>query len=143
MALSWTLSAVGVYRWVAQRPLFDTALFLILAGLFFHGLKWFTTPLRTPCFVNVPLFCCAPTLTLIAVLIAAGVLWQLYLYYTYAPQTRDGKIRADVVPLATDVSGKVDAVHIHDNQVVHKGAAAAQPGQSTAAQCAGSGRGRR
>ncbi|MGF2652075.1 biotin/lipoyl-binding protein [Serratia marcescens] len=62
-----------------------------------------------------------PALTLIAVLIAAGVLWQLYLYYTYAPQTRDGKIRADVVPLATDVSGKVDAVHIHDNQVVHKG----------------------
>ena len=44
MALSWTLSAVGVYRWVAQRPLFDTALFLILAGLFFHGLKWLTTP---------------------------------------------------------------------------------------------------
>ena len=62
-----------------------------------------------------------PALTLIAVLAALWVLWQLYLYYTYAPQTRDGKIRADVVPLATDVSGKVDTVHIHDNQVVHKG----------------------
>lgn len=62
-----------------------------------------------------------PVLTLVAVLAAVAVLWQLYLYYTYAPQTRDGKIRADVVPLATDVSGKVDSVHIHDNQVVHKG----------------------
>ncbi|MBW3731327.1 HlyD family secretion protein [Aeromonas dhakensis] len=60
-------------------------------------------------------------LTLTVALAAAIVLWQLYLYYTYAPQTRDGKIRADVVPLATDVSGSVEAVYIHDNQVVHKG----------------------
>ena len=111
----WTLNAVGVYRWVAQRPLFDTALFLILAGLFFHGLKWLTTP-EDPMFRERTLALLRPALTLIAVLIAAGVLWQLYLYYTYAPQTRDGKIRADVVPLATDVSGKVEAVHIHDNR---------------------------
>ena len=83
-----------------------------------------------------------PALTLIAVLIAAGVLWQLYLYYTYAPQTRDGKIRADVVPLATDVSGKVEAVHIHDNRWCIKGSCCSA-GQSTAAQRAGSGRGRR
>lgn len=62
-----------------------------------------------------------PILTLIAVLASAFVLWQLYIYYTYAPQTRDGKIRADVVPLATDVTGQVEVVHIHDNQVVHKG----------------------
>lgn len=62
-----------------------------------------------------------PVLTLIAVLAAIGVLWQFYLYYTYAPQTRDGKIRADVVPLATDVSGEIEIVHIHDNQMVHRG----------------------
>ncbi|GLR08987.1 efflux transporter periplasmic adaptor subunit [Mixta theicola] len=62
-----------------------------------------------------------PLLTLIAVLAAIVVLWQLYHYYTYAPQTRDGKISADVVPLATDVSGRVDEVYIHDNQVVRKG----------------------
>ncbi|MBN7822894.1 hypothetical protein J0A65_23725, partial [Bowmanella sp. Y57] len=57
-----------------------------------------------------PLRVLRPLVTLAAVLGAALVLWQLYLYYTYAPQTRDGKLRADVVPLATDVSGKVEAV---------------------------------
>ncbi|HEJ9149619.1 TPA: DUF1656 domain-containing protein [Serratia marcescens] len=44
MVLSSLLSAVGAYRLVAQRPLFDTALFLLLAGLCFHGLKLLTTP---------------------------------------------------------------------------------------------------
>ncbi|WP_269525222.1 efflux RND transporter periplasmic adaptor subunit [Coraliomargarita parva] len=52
---------------------------------------------------------------------AALVVWRLYDYYTYAPQTRDGKIRADVVPLAADVSGRVEAVYVRDNQVVHQG----------------------
>jgi RND family efflux transporter MFP subunit len=60
-------------------------------------------------------------LTFVAVLVASGVLWQLYNYYTYAPQTRDGKICSDVVPLATDVSGIVETVNVHDNQRVHKG----------------------
>ena len=54
---------------------------------------------------------------------AAGLfLWQLYLFYTYAPQTRDGRIRADAVPVASDVSGRVAAVFVHDNQPVKKGA---------------------
>ena len=44
-----------------------------------------------------------PVLTILAAALAALVLWHLYTYYTYAPQTRDGKIRADVVPLAADV----------------------------------------
>lgn len=62
-----------------------------------------------------------PFLTLLAVLLAIFVLWRLFSYYTYAPQTRDGKIRADVVALGSDVSGVVEEVHVHDNQVVHKG----------------------
>jgi RND family efflux transporter MFP subunit len=41
--------------------------------------------------------------------------------YTYAPQTRDGKIRADVVPLAADVSGRIKTVQVRDNQVVQRG----------------------
>src|SRR3546814_16267041 len=60
-------------------------------------------------------------LTLALAALAALVLWHLYDYYTYAPQTRDGKLRADVVPLAADVSGRVDSVAIHDGQVVEKG----------------------
>lgn len=62
-----------------------------------------------------------PIFTLLVVLAAVFVIWRLYDYYTYAPQTRDGKIRADVVPLATDVSGRVEEVHVRDNQVVRKG----------------------
>lgn len=61
------------------------------------------------------------TITLLAFIAAAYVLWQLYLYYIFAPQTRDGKITADVVPLATDVSGIVSRVYVRDNQRVHKG----------------------
>src|SRR3546814_14246299 len=60
-------------------------------------------------------------LTLALAALAALVLWHLYDYYTYAPQTRDGKLRADVVPLAADVSGRVAAVALHDGPVVEKG----------------------
>lgn len=53
--------------------------------------------------------------------VAGIILWQLYIYYTYVPQTRDGRVRADVVPVSSDVSGQVQAVFVHDNQQVHKG----------------------
>jgi len=52
----------------------------------------------------------------------AGVLgWHLWDYYMDEPWTRDGKVRADVVRLAADVSGIVSAVDAKDNQAVHKG----------------------
>lgn len=60
-------------------------------------------------------------LTLALAVLAALILWHLYNYYTYAPQTRDGKLRADAVPLAADVSGRVDSVAVHDGQIVEKG----------------------
>ncbi|AMK17240.1 MULTISPECIES: efflux RND transporter periplasmic adaptor subunit [Sphingobium] len=60
-------------------------------------------------------------LTITLAVLAALVLWHLYNYYTYAPQTRDGKLRADVVPLAADVSGRVDAVLVRDGEVLDKG----------------------
>ncbi|RKF18408.1 HlyD family secretion protein [Altericroceibacterium spongiae] len=59
--------------------------------------------------------------TLIFAILAALVLWHFYTYYTYSPQTRDGKIRADVIALASDVSGRIDSVAVADNQVVSKG----------------------
>lgn len=59
--------------------------------------------------------------TTVLALLAGWTLWQLYAYYTYAPHTRDGRLRADTVPLAADVSGRVDAVMVHDNQVVRRG----------------------
>jgi RND family efflux transporter MFP subunit len=59
--------------------------------------------------------------TAIVVAIAGVVAWQLWLYYMVAPWTRDGRVRADVVPVAADVSGLVSDVFVHDNQVVKKG----------------------
>ncbi|CAP41537.1 efflux RND transporter periplasmic adaptor subunit [Bordetella petrii] len=60
-------------------------------------------------------------LTLALAVLGAFTLWHLYAYYTYSPQTRDGKVRADVVALAADVSGRVDEVRVRDNQVVKHG----------------------
>jgi RND family efflux transporter MFP subunit len=59
--------------------------------------------------------------TAIVVAIAGVIAWQLWLYYMVAPWTRDGRVRADVVPVSADVSGLVSDVFVHDNQVVKKG----------------------
>jgi multidrug resistance efflux pump len=61
------------------------------------------------------------TVTLIAVGIAAVIGWQLWIYYLEAPWTRDGRVRADVVQVAADVSGLVSEVLVRDNQEVKKG----------------------
>lgn len=59
--------------------------------------------------------------TLAAVVVAAIVCWQLWSYYMLAPWTRDGRVRADVVTVAADVSGLVEKVYVHDNEKVTKG----------------------
>ncbi|MET0538549.1 MAG: HlyD family secretion protein [Xanthobacteraceae bacterium] len=60
-------------------------------------------------------------LTLILV-IAAGVLsYDLGRYYLYSPWTRDARIRANVATVAPDVSGYVDDIRVRNNQFVHKG----------------------
>ena len=58
--------------------------------------------------------------TAMAVGIAAVIGWRLWIYYLEAPWTRDGRVRADVVQVAADVSGLVSDVLVHDNQVVKK-----------------------
>src|SRR5215468_4964859 len=59
--------------------------------------------------------------TLVAVAAAAGAGHFLWNHYREAPWTRDGRVRADVVQVAPDVSGLVDRVVVHDNQEVHRG----------------------
>jgi RND family efflux transporter MFP subunit len=59
--------------------------------------------------------------TLVIVLIAAAIGWQLWIYYMQDPWTRDGRVRADTVELAPDVSGPVVQVFVHDNQAVKAG----------------------
>jgi RND family efflux transporter MFP subunit len=59
------------------------------------------------------------TLVVVAAAIAVG--WQLWSYYMLEPWTRDGRVRADVVTVAADVSGLVSDVFVHDNEKVTKG----------------------
>jgi multidrug resistance efflux pump len=60
-------------------------------------------------------------LTLIVVAIAVVVLWQLVAYYMFAPWTRDGHVRADVIQVAPDISGLITSVDVVDNQQVKRG----------------------
>ena len=59
--------------------------------------------------------------TLVLVIAAALVLRALYIHYKVEPWTRDGRVRADVVQIAPDVSGLVAKVRVHDNQTVKTG----------------------
>jgi multidrug resistance efflux pump len=60
-------------------------------------------------------------LTLVTASVAGYILWKLVGYYSFAPWTRDGHVRADVVQIAPDVSGLITAVPVHDNEHVTKG----------------------
>nr|WP_297461473.1 HlyD family secretion protein [uncultured Halomonas sp.] len=59
------------------------------------------------------------TLLVVAIAIAAGVwLWH---YYLYTPWTRDGRVRADIVTIAPDVTGRVETVAVADTEHVEQG----------------------
>ncbi|WJH37635.1 HlyD family secretion protein (plasmid) [Aliirhizobium terrae] len=60
-------------------------------------------------------------LTCVVVGIAGVLGMHIWDYYMNLPWTRDGKVRADVVGLTTDVSGIVSDVRVHDNQTVKAG----------------------
>nr|WP_314584866.1 HlyD family secretion protein [uncultured Pseudomonas sp.] len=61
----------------------------------------------------------AATLTIVAAAVCLGrILW---LHYMDTPWTRDGRVRADVISVAADVSGLVVDVPVRDNQLVRRG----------------------
>jgi RND family efflux transporter MFP subunit len=60
-------------------------------------------------------------ITLLVVLIAVLLARALWDRYMNTPWTRDGRVRADVISVAADVSGIVVAVPVADNGYVHKG----------------------
>jgi RND family efflux transporter MFP subunit len=60
-------------------------------------------------------------ITLLVVLIAVLLARALWERYMNTPWTRDGRVRADVISVAADVSGIVVAVPVADNGYVHKG----------------------
>ncbi|MPS47556.1 MAG: efflux RND transporter periplasmic adaptor subunit [Methylobacillus sp.] len=61
------------------------------------------------------------SLTLLVVVAAVIMGHMLWVRYMDSPWTRDGRVRADVVNIASDVSGLVTEVVVHDNQFVKKG----------------------
>lgn len=60
-------------------------------------------------------------LTTLVVTFACVVVWRMVMYYMFAPWTRDGHIRADIVQIAPDVSGLIEHVDVRDNQPVVRG----------------------
>ena len=57
-------------------------------------------------------------LAIAAFLLTVRALW---LRYQVEPITRDGKVVADVVPVASDVAGLITEVRVHDNEPVRAG----------------------
>lgn len=58
--------------------------------------------------------------TIVVVIVAILAGYWVWNYYLYSPWTRDGRVRADVVTIAPDVSGWVTELDVTDNQVVTK-----------------------
>ncbi|MEZ0168658.1 efflux RND transporter periplasmic adaptor subunit [Microvirga sp. TS319] len=59
--------------------------------------------------------------TALVVAIAAAAGWFAWQSYVETPWTRDGRVRANIVEIAPDVSGMVSEVRVKDNQPVKKG----------------------
>lgn len=59
------------------------------------------------------------TVIFFAAALAAG--WWLWNYYMQSPWTRDGKVRAELVSITPQVSGRIEQLPIRDNQFVTKG----------------------
>lgn len=56
-----------------------------------------------------------------AVFLAVALSWALWWHYLRSPWTRDGRIRVEVVNVASQVAGKVVKLNVVDNQLVKKG----------------------
>ncbi len=60
-------------------------------------------------------------ITILVVLAALFIGWRLWIHYENDPWTRDGRIKADVVQVAPDVTGQVVKINVKDNQPVNVG----------------------
>lgn len=60
-------------------------------------------------------------LTGLVIAIVLACIYGLWFRFQIEPTTRDGKVRADLVPVAADVGGYVTEVRIHDNEQVRRG----------------------
>lgn len=62
----------------------------------------------------------AQLVTLVVVGLAVLLGWFAWEHYTRSPWTRDARVRADVVTLSADVSGRIVSLKVQDNQHVEK-----------------------
>jgi multidrug resistance efflux pump len=63
-----------------------------------------------------------PVLITLTTAATAGILgWAMWNAYMAAPWTRDATVRASVVMIAPEVSGRIVELHVIDNQLVRKG----------------------
>ena len=60
-------------------------------------------------------------LTVILLVVAGFLGYDVANYYLYSPWTRDARVRANVVAVAPDVSGYIDDIRVKNDQFVHKG----------------------
>jgi len=63
----------------------------------------------------------AQLVTLAVVGLAVLLGWFAWDHYTRSPWTRDARVRADVVTLSAEVSGRIISLQVQDNQHVQKG----------------------
>ncbi|WP_269790931.1 HlyD family secretion protein [Stenotrophomonas sp. Iso1] len=61
------------------------------------------------------------SITTAVVVVAALIAMAMWRHYMYSPWTREGRLRAEVVRIAPDVSGLVTEVAVRDNQLVKRG----------------------
>ena len=59
--------------------------------------------------------------TFLVAILAVGAVWILWQNYMGTPWTRDGTVRAYIVTLAPEVSGRIVELDVRDNQYVHAG----------------------
>ncbi|MGQ3058676.1 MAG: efflux RND transporter periplasmic adaptor subunit [Nevskia sp.] len=62
-----------------------------------------------------------PLLTVLIFTVAVVVGLALWRHYQYSPWTRDGRVKADVIAIAPDVSGPVTELLVRENQRVRQG----------------------
>lgn len=62
-----------------------------------------------------------PIIMAVMALLAVLVIRHIWNYYNAEPWTRDGRVRADVIEVSSDVSGLITEVLVEDNQSVSKG----------------------
>jgi RND family efflux transporter MFP subunit len=74
-----------------------------------------------PRFAPSPIDLVRVAVTLVVVALACYAGLRLWRHFQIDPWTRDGRVRADVVQVAPDVSGLVSQVAVVDNQTVKRG----------------------